>query len=134
MTELLTDQLRLMARRHPDEIGYRNLDADTALTFARWDGDSNRLARGLVADGIAKGDRVAIYVTADDAIPWVSAYAAVHKAGAYFYLSLGYATQPNGNTRKQANLRFRRLPVWQRYERELAKAGAERVRQILRNE
>ena len=82
MTELLTDQLRLMARRHPDEIGYRNLDADTALTFARWDGDSNRLARGLAGAGVAKGDRVSIYLPNEEVLHWVVAYAAVHKAGA----------------------------------------------------
>jgi acyl-CoA synthetase (AMP-forming)/AMP-acid ligase II len=82
VTELLTDQLRLMARRHPDEIGYRNLDAGTAITFARWDEESNRLARGLAGSGVAKGDRVSIYLPSEEVLHWVVAYAAVHKAGA----------------------------------------------------
>jgi acyl-CoA synthetase (AMP-forming)/AMP-acid ligase II len=82
VTELLTGQLRLMASRHPDEIGYRNLDAGTDLSFARWEGESNRLARGLVGAGVAKGDRVSIYLPSEEVLNWVVAYAAIHKAGA----------------------------------------------------
>jgi acyl-CoA synthetase (AMP-forming)/AMP-acid ligase II len=82
VTELLTDQLRLMARRHPKETGYRNVDAGTVLTFAQWDEESNRLARGLVAAGVTKGDRVSIYLPNEEVLRWVVAYAAVHKAGA----------------------------------------------------
>ncbi len=82
MTELLTDQLRLMAMRHPDEVGYRNLDAGTTLSFARWNDESNRLARGLAGAGLAKGDRVAIYLPSEEVLHWVVAYAAIHKAGA----------------------------------------------------
>jgi acyl-CoA synthetase (AMP-forming)/AMP-acid ligase II len=82
VTELLTDQLRLMARRHPQETGYRNVDAGTVLTFAQWEEESNRLARGLAAAGVAKGDRVSIYLPNEEVLRWVVAYAAVHKAGA----------------------------------------------------
>ena len=80
-TSLLVDQLRLMATHHPDEIAFRVLDADT-LTFAQWEGASNQFGRALQAAGVNQGDRVAIYVAADDALRWVIAYAAVHKAGA----------------------------------------------------
>src|SRR5438045_3615134 len=73
----------------PDEVAFACLDnsstrpaAPTELTFAAWERTSNRLARGLSGAGVAKGDRVGIYVTADDALPWVVAYAGVHKAGA----------------------------------------------------
>jgi acyl-CoA synthetase (AMP-forming)/AMP-acid ligase II len=79
--ELLVDQLRLMAANFPDEIGFACLDVGD-LTFAAWDAGSNRLARGLAGAGIAKGERVAIYVTAEEALRWVTTYAAVHKAGA----------------------------------------------------
>src|SRR5438105_4119819 len=82
MAELLTDQLRTMARLHGDEVGYRNLDAGTQITFAHWEEESNRLARGLMAAGVAKGDRVSIYLGRDEVLRWVVAYAAVHKAGA----------------------------------------------------
>ena len=82
MAELLTDQLRTMARLHGREVAYRNLDAGTEITFARWEQESNRLARGLLARGVAKGDRVSIYLGSDEVLRWVVAYAAVHKAGA----------------------------------------------------
>lgn len=79
---LQVDQLRFMAQRYPDEIAYRDLDAATAITFAEWEEQSNRLARGLVARGVAKGDRVAIYLPSEECLHWIVAYAAVHKAGA----------------------------------------------------
>ena len=79
--ELQEDQLRFMARSHPDEVAYRNLDAGTALTFAEWERDSNRLARGLTELGVRRGDRVSIYLPAGEVLRWITAYAAVHKAG-----------------------------------------------------
>jgi acyl-CoA synthetase (AMP-forming)/AMP-acid ligase II len=80
--ELQVDQLRFMAGRYRDETAYRDLDAGTALTFGQWEEESNRLARGLVGRGIARGDRVSIYLPAEEVLRWVVAYAAVHKAGA----------------------------------------------------
>jgi acyl-CoA synthetase (AMP-forming)/AMP-acid ligase II len=80
-TSLLVDQLRLMAAHHPDEIAFRVLDADT-LTFAQWESASNQFGRALQAAGVTHGDRVGIYVAADDALRWIVAYAGVHKAGA----------------------------------------------------
>jgi acyl-CoA synthetase (AMP-forming)/AMP-acid ligase II len=80
--DLQEDQLRYFARAIPDELAYRNLDAGTSLTFAEWDAASNRLARGLVALGVGHGDRVSIYLPADEVLRWIVAYAAVHKAGA----------------------------------------------------
>jgi acyl-CoA synthetase (AMP-forming)/AMP-acid ligase II len=71
-----------MADRYPVELAYRDLDAGTALTFAEWDEQSNRLARFLVEQGIEKGDRVSIYLPSDEALRWIVAYAATHKAGA----------------------------------------------------
>src|SRR5207248_1667401 len=82
MADLLPDQLRIMAANFGDEIGYKNLGAGTAMTFRQWEEESNRLARGLTRQGVAKGDRVALLVTMDEALPWMVAYAAVHKAGA----------------------------------------------------
>lgn len=79
---LLVDQLRTMARLVPDEAAFKDLDAGGALTFSEWEAESNRLARGLVAAGIDKGDRVAIYLPNEEALRYVVAYAAVHKAGA----------------------------------------------------
>ena len=80
--ELQVDQLRFMARGHPDAVAYRNLDAQTAITFSGWDGDSNALARGLVALGVAPGERVSVYLPSSEVLRWIVAYAAIHKAGA----------------------------------------------------
>jgi len=78
---LLVDQLRLMAAHHPAEVAFRVLDGDE-LTFAAWERASNQMGRTLQSAGVGPGERVAIYVAADDAVRWVVAYAGVHKAGA----------------------------------------------------
>jgi acyl-CoA synthetase (AMP-forming)/AMP-acid ligase II len=80
--DLQVDQLRFMAGRHRDEVAYRDLGAGSALTFGQWEEESNRLARGLVARGVAAGDRASIYLPAEEVLRWIVAYAAVHKAGA----------------------------------------------------
>jgi acyl-CoA synthetase (AMP-forming)/AMP-acid ligase II len=80
--DLQVDQLRFMANRYPAEVAYRDLDAGTSLTFAEWDERSNRLARFFVEQGIEKGDRISIYLPSDEALRWIVAYAATHKAGA----------------------------------------------------
>jgi acyl-CoA synthetase (AMP-forming)/AMP-acid ligase II len=80
--DLQEDQLRFMANRYADEPAYRDLDAGTGITFAEWDEQSNRLARFLVDQGIEHGDRVSIFLPSAEALRWIVAYAAVHKAGA----------------------------------------------------
>jgi acyl-CoA synthetase (AMP-forming)/AMP-acid ligase II len=80
--ELLVDQLRFMARRDGDQVAYRDLGSDGALTFGDWDSRSNALARGLAARDVQRGDRVSIYLPSDECLRWIVAYAAVHKAGA----------------------------------------------------
>jgi len=78
---LLTDHLRGMAGAFPDKVAYTVLDGGD-MTFAQWDSESNRLGRALTAAGISKGDRVAIYMPAEEALRWVTAYSSIHKAGA----------------------------------------------------
>ncbi|HEY4928452.1 MAG TPA: AMP-binding protein [Acidimicrobiales bacterium] len=82
MADLLPDQLRLMAAAYPDEVAYRNMGDRSSITFARWEEDSNRLARGLLARGVVKGDRVAVYLEPVRILDWIVAYAALHKLGA----------------------------------------------------
>lgn len=82
MGGLLVDQLRAMARVHPDEVAYVDLDADDTITFAQWEQQSNRLARGLARLDIEKGDRVALHVPSARLFPWMISYSAIHKAGA----------------------------------------------------
>ncbi len=79
---LQVDQLRWMADTIGAEVAYVNLATGAALTFAEWDAQSNRLARGLVDRGIVTGDRVALHLEGDHLLRWITAYAAIHKAGA----------------------------------------------------
>jgi len=81
VTTLLTDHLRAMAATFPDEVAYRVTDGGE-MTFAEWEAESNRLARALVARGITKGDRVSIYLRAEEALRFMVGYSAVHKTGA----------------------------------------------------
>lgn len=79
---LLVDMLRFMAEEHAGATAYRNLDAGTSISFREWEEASNRVARWLVGHGVARGDRVSIYLPATEALRWIVAYAGVHKAGA----------------------------------------------------
>jgi len=81
VTTLLTDHLRAMAAAFPDKVAYQVVDGSN-MTFAQWEAESNRLARALVAMGTTKGDRVSIYLRAEEALRFMVAYSAVHKAGA----------------------------------------------------
>lgn len=82
MADLLTDQLRLMAEHFPSEPAYKLVSTGAEISFAEWDSESDRLARGLLEAGVAKGDRVALYLPPEEALAWIVAYAAAHKAGA----------------------------------------------------
>ncbi|MFZ4584141.1 MAG: class I adenylate-forming enzyme family protein [Acidimicrobiia bacterium] len=80
--DLQEDQLRYMAEHFGDEVAYVDLASGASLTFSQWDQQANALARGLAARGIMPDDRVSIFMPADEALDWIVAYAAVHRAGA----------------------------------------------------
>jgi acyl-CoA synthetase (AMP-forming)/AMP-acid ligase II len=82
MDDRLPDQLRLMASAYPDQVAYRNLGDGSFVTFAQWEEESNRLARGLQARGVDKGDLVAIYLEPDRILDFIVSYSAIHKLGA----------------------------------------------------
>lgn len=63
---LLEDQLRFMAAQYPHEPAYRDLDAETTITFSEWERRSNQVARWLVDRGVARGDRVSVYLPGDE--------------------------------------------------------------------
>jgi acyl-CoA synthetase (AMP-forming)/AMP-acid ligase II len=71
-----------MARTVGDRTAYADLDAGTSITFGEWDRQSNQVARWLVEHGVAKQDRVALYMDSDHCLQWIVAYAGIHKAGA----------------------------------------------------
>ncbi len=81
MVTLLTDHLRAMAEAFSDEIAYRIVDGGT-MTFGEWEAESNRLARALGAMGIAKGDRVSIFLRPEEGLRFMIGYSAAHKSGA----------------------------------------------------
>jgi acyl-CoA synthetase (AMP-forming)/AMP-acid ligase II len=69
-----------MAEAFGSETAYSVVD-DESMTFAEWDGRANQLARGLIAAGIEPDDRVAVHVGMENALRWLVAYTAVHRAG-----------------------------------------------------
>ncbi len=71
-----------MAAEHGSEPAYTQLAAGTTLTFAEWETASNREARGLVAAGVGRGDRVLLHLDDVHLLRWITSYAAIHKAGA----------------------------------------------------
>ncbi len=77
-----TDDIGAMATAHPEATAWVNLADESELTFGRWDGQANRLARGLAERGIDRGDRVVIAITPDEPFEWLISYVAVHRAGA----------------------------------------------------
>jgi acyl-CoA synthetase (AMP-forming)/AMP-acid ligase II len=81
VSQLLPEQLHAVALAFGDEVGYRVVGVGS-LTFGEWDAQASRLARGLLASGLAPGDRVAIHLDPANALRWVVTYAAVHRAGA----------------------------------------------------
>jgi acyl-CoA synthetase (AMP-forming)/AMP-acid ligase II len=78
---MLADHLRAQAEVYPDEVAYRVVDGGT-MTYGQWEAESNRLGRLLASEGIAKGERVAVYLSGEESLHWMVAYAAIHKAGA----------------------------------------------------
>jgi acyl-CoA synthetase (AMP-forming)/AMP-acid ligase II len=79
---ITTDQLRLMAGRFGSEVGFVQVASGDELTFSAWSEGADRAAAGLQAAGVAKGDRVGLYLPGTSATTWVVAYIAIHRAGA----------------------------------------------------
>ncbi|MFZ5585483.1 MAG: class I adenylate-forming enzyme family protein [Thermodesulfobacteriota bacterium] len=71
------DVLRINATLYPDKEGAADLYR--SLTFKQWNERCNRLANGLMARGLQKGDRVA--VLAYNCLEWMEIYGAAAKMG-----------------------------------------------------
>ncbi|MGO8873086.1 MAG: class I adenylate-forming enzyme family protein [Acidimicrobiales bacterium] len=87
------EQLHAMALAFGDETAYQVVGGGS-LTFAEWDTSASRLARGLIVAGLQPGDRVAIHLDPSNALRWIVAYAAVHRAGAVAVPLNPQLTQP----------------------------------------
>ena len=79
MKPLLTvgQTLSTQARLQPERLGARDLER--AMSFRDWNDRACRLANGLLALGLSKGDRIA--VLAYNRVEWAEIYVAVAKAG-----------------------------------------------------
>ena len=79
MTRLLTlsDAVAAHGRLKPAKVGAR--DSSRSLTYRAWDERATRLAAGLLACGLAKGDRVG--QLASNCIEWLELYVALARAG-----------------------------------------------------
>ncbi len=75
------DDLRDRATAFPDRVAVR-VDGIGELTYAEWERRANALARGLAAQGVVRGDRVALLLDNTAAIDFHVAYIAAHRAGA----------------------------------------------------
>jgi len=74
------EQLHRMALAFPNETAYVVVDQGR-MTYAEWDAGVSRLARGLIASGVAPGDRVGVHLSHENALRWMTGYAAAHRAG-----------------------------------------------------
>jgi acyl-CoA synthetase (AMP-forming)/AMP-acid ligase II len=81
MALLPSEQLHAMAGAYGDETAYTVVGGGS-MSFAQWDTTATRLARGLLEAGVTPGDRVALHLQAPNALRWMTAYVAVHRAGA----------------------------------------------------
>lgn len=79
--QLPPEQLHSMALSFGEEIAYQVIDGGS-LTFDQWDAAASRLAHGLIGAGVGPGDRVAIHLEPANALRWIVAYSAIHRAGA----------------------------------------------------
>ena len=75
--QTIGQMLAAHARTQPDHPGARDLDRQ--MTYREWNDRSCQLANGLLALGLTKGDRVAVF--AYNRVEWAEIYAAVAKAG-----------------------------------------------------
>src|ERR1019366_5478015 len=59
----------------------KNMADGRELRMSEWHTRSNRLARGMRAQGLTPGDRVALAITPEEPLEWLVSYMAIHKAG-----------------------------------------------------
>lgn len=87
---LVHDFLRLNAARRPDRIAL--VCGERRISYGRLDAMANRLANALLAKGVRRGDRVALYL--DNSVESVAGLFAALKAGAAF-VAIGRGVKPD---------------------------------------
>ncbi len=100
--ETIGDNLRRIAAQYPGREVLVDVPTGRRWTYARFDADTDTLARGLIAAGIEAGDRVGIW--SPNCAEWVLLQYATAKAGvvlvninpAYRSHELGYVLRQSG--------------------------------------
>src|SRR5262250_1987762 len=100
--ETIGASLRRVASAHPDADALVDVPTGQRFSYARFDTDTDALARGLIGTGLAAGDRVGIW--APNCADWALLQYATAKAGvilvninpAYRSHELGYALRQSG--------------------------------------
>jgi acyl-CoA synthetase (AMP-forming)/AMP-acid ligase II len=82
VTLLQPQLLRELADAFDEGVAWRNATDGAEMTLGEWHRRSNRLARGLLERGVARGSRVGLLIGNDQPLEWVVAYMAIHKTGA----------------------------------------------------
>ena len=77
--ETIGDNLRRVAATHPDAEAVVDVPTGRRWTYAQFDADTDTLARGLIATGIAAGERAGIW--SPNCAEWVLLQYATAKAG-----------------------------------------------------
>ena len=66
MTLIQPVLLEHLAERFPAAVAWKNMADGRELRMGDWHTRSNRLARGMHAQGLSPGDRVALAITPDE--------------------------------------------------------------------
>ncbi len=77
----IPEELADRAQRFGDRVAI-DVDGGGQLTYRAWDERANAAARGMAAEGVAKGDRVGLLMPTDGAVEFGIGYAAAQRAGA----------------------------------------------------
>jgi fatty-acyl-CoA synthase/long-chain acyl-CoA synthetase len=77
----IPEEVADQAERFGDRVAI-DVDGGGRLTYREWDERANAAARGMAANGVVKGDRVALLMHTGDAIEFGVGYVAAHRAGA----------------------------------------------------
>src|SRR4051812_11821151 len=103
--ETIGHNFERIAREHADREALVEVASGRRWTYAELDRDVNALARGLVAAGIAKGDRVGIW--APNCAEWTLAQYATAKVGAILVnVNPSYRTHELAYALNQSGLRM----------------------------
>ena len=83
--ERLGDLLDKCVREHPDNDAIVYYDRDFRLSWREWGASVEQVAKGLMAMGVQKGDKVAVWAT--NVPDWITLMFATAKIGAILYLA-----------------------------------------------